>query len=102
MVFIPAALGATLLGGGLAGGAVAGIASLLSKKKDGTDAPKTPAATQTAAPAVPKIEDSKTKAVDEVKRRRSIIERTGGKTNITQGLATVPEVNVARKSLIGQ
>ncbi len=119
MAFIPAALGAigTALGVGtpIGGGALAastasvvagtaataatvvGAKSLLSKPQKQVEPVQ-----QAAKPvAVPKIEDARATAVADVAKRRKTILRTGGETNITKGLALVPEANIGRKSLIG-
>lgn len=93
-----AATGASVVTGAAATAAtVVGAKSLLSKPQ------KQVAAVQKAAKpvAVPKIEDARATAIAEVAKRRKTILRTGGKTQITKGLALVPEANIGRKSLLG-
>ena len=114
MAFL-AGLGTALTAGAATGGAATaigataaltaglGIAQSVKSLISPRGAPKQAESIKQAAklPAVPKIQDAKVKAREDVAKRRRTIARTGGVTDITKGLAVVPEANIGRKSLIG-
>lgn len=80
----------------------AGIASAVSASRQAKKARSALSeAAPAATPAVPKVEDAAVKAKADVKKRRQVLARTGGITNVTRGSAIVPEANIGRRSLLG-
>lgn len=77
-------------------GIATGIKSLTQSTKSVSPPPPAP------LPAPPTTTDVQKQAAEETKKRRRASLLSGGQTDITKGTATVTEINVGKKSLLGE